>query len=51
MKKTQKRLSVTIELELYTLLENSNFNKSKLINNLLKDYLDKTSIVYNEDRT
>ena len=39
MRKEQKKLTITIEPEIDKLLESGAFNKSKLINKLLSDYL------------
>lgn len=40
MKNTQIRLTVSIEPEIDNLLEKGSFNKSKLINKLLKEYIE-----------
>lgn len=40
MKKSQKKLSITLEPEVNKILEEGGYNKSKLINQLLKKYLE-----------
>ena len=39
MKKEQKKLTIAIDQELNKLLEDGGYNKSKLINSLLKKYI------------
>ena len=43
-KNIQKKLSVSIDPEINSILENAGFNKSKLINKLLSDYLNKQKL-------
>jgi hypothetical protein len=40
-KKSQKSLSISIEPSVYKILDEGGYNKSKFINNLLKDYIQK----------
>lgn len=40
-KQKKSKLSITLETDVNKILEDLNFNKSKLINKLLRDYINK----------
>lgn len=48
-KKEQKKLTIAIDPALNKILEDGGYNKSKLINSLLKKYIEEQKIKNNEN--